>query len=118
MSGGKKNTATLLRHRLTLQQEVKTPDGAGGYTRSWQDVGDLWAEITAVSGKSIYGRERLYGGQLQSEISHKIVIRYRSTVSTSMRLVFDGRIFNIRAISNVNENDEILELLVEEGVAS
>lgn len=52
MSAGKKNTATLLRHRLTLQQEVKTADGAGGYVRTWQNIADLWAEIISVNLKS------------------------------------------------------------------
>ncbi len=115
---GKKNAATILRHRLTLQQEVQTEDGAGGYVRSWNNLGDIWAEITSVSNRSIYGQEKLYAEQLQSEITHKITIRFRSLISTDMRLLFESRIFNIRSIRNINENNEILELLVEEGVAS
>lgn len=117
MSGGKKNTVSKLRHRLTLQEEVRSLDGAGGYSSSWQNIADLWAEITSISSKSIYGKEKLFAGKLQSEISHKVLIRYRSPVSTDMRLVFAGRIFNIRAIMNIDEHNEILELLVEEGVA-
>lgn len=117
MINSKKTTATRLRHRLTLQQEIKTADGAGGYIRSWQNIADLWAEIASVGNKSVYGREKLYAGQLQAEISHKVTIRYRSGISTSMRLLFENRIFNIRAISDIKENNEVLELLVEEGVA-
>ena len=113
MSGFKKNTTSMLRHRLTLQQEVRTDDGAGGYVRTWQNISDLWAEVGQISNRSIYGRERLFSGQLQSEITHKVTIRYRTLVSTDMRLIFENRVFNIRAISNMNEDNEILELLVE-----
>lgn len=118
MIGNNKNTTTRLRHRLTLQQEVKTIDGAGGYVRTWQNIADLWAEISSINGKSIYGREKLYAGQIQSEISHKITIRYRNGISTEMRLLFENRAFNIRAVLNIQENNDILELMVEEGVAS
>jgi len=108
----KKNTASLLRHRLSLQQEVLNPDGAGGYTRTWQTIVDLWAEINPIS-----GREKLFASQLQAEISHKITIRYRTGVNSSMRFLYENRIFNIRAILNPKENDEVLEIWADEGGA-
>jgi SPP1 family predicted phage head-tail adaptor len=109
MIRNKKNTVTRLRHRLALQQEIQIADGAGGYVRSWQNIADLWAEINPIS-----GRERLFAGQIQTEISHNVVIRYRAGIVAGMRLLYDSRIFNIRAILNVNENDEIIKLLVDE----
>jgi SPP1 family predicted phage head-tail adaptor len=115
---GSKNIATILRHRLTLQQEARTADGAGGYVRSWNNIGELWAEISSLSNRSVFGYEKLVADQIQSVITHKIIIRYRNNIITDMRLLYESRIFNIRAIKNVNENNEILELLVEEGVAN
>lgn len=117
MMGGRKITATRLRQRLTLQQEVKTADGAGGYARSWQDIADLWAEISPLNYRAGIGSEKLAAGQIQSEISHKVTLRYRAGISASMRLVFENRAFNIRSVRNINEGNEILELLVDEGVA-
>lgn len=38
-----------LRHRLTLEAPVETPDGAGGVTRSFATVATLWAAVTPVS---------------------------------------------------------------------
>jgi SPP1 family predicted phage head-tail adaptor len=114
----KKNTTSRLRHRLTLQHKIQSPDDAGGFNTAWHDIADLWGEISIPNLKSFYGFEKLLFGKIQSEISHKITIRYRSGISTSMRLLFDNRIFNIRAINNLYENNEILELLVDEGVAT
>jgi SPP1 family predicted phage head-tail adaptor len=108
----RKSTASRLRHRLTLQQEVQTPDGAGGSQRTWENVADLWAEINTVIHK--FGDEKLVAGQMQSAITHKITLRYRTGITTGMRFVYDERAFNIRNIMNVQENNEILELLVEE----
>ena len=109
----KKNTSSRLRQRLTLQKETRVSDGAGGYSRSWQDIADLWAEIIPLSGK-----ERLFAEQIEAPISHKILLRYRSDITPDNRLVFEGRIFNIRYVFNVNENNEALEILAEEGVAA
>lgn len=108
-----KSTSSRLRHRLTLQQVLQTPDSVGGYTASWNDVAQLWAEILPLS-----GREKLFAGKIQAQSTHRISIRYRNDISSSHRLVFESRIFNIRAVMNEHERDDMLELLVEEGVAS
>lgn len=114
---GKRTTSSRLRHRLTLQQEVQTPDNAGGYTRSWQDVAQLWAEIIPTSTVSM-SKEILFAGQLQAQVTHKILLRYRAGVSAGMRLLFDNRAFNIRYVLNSEEAGETLEILAEEGVAA
>ena len=112
-----RSTSSRLRHRLTLQQESLTPDGAGGYARSWSDVADVWAEIIPLAGNAAYGRETTVAGQLQSEISHRVLLRYRAGVTAGMRLLFDSRMFNIVSVANRDEQSEVLELLVLEGGA-
>ena len=120
MTGG--NTASRLRHRLTLQQEVQASDGAGGYTRSWEDIAELWGEIIPLTGSGSSargsGKETLFAEQMQSEISHRILLRYRSGVTTAMRLQYENRLFNIRMVADINERHNTLELLVQEGVAT
>jgi len=120
-----KTTSSRLRHRLTLQQETDTTDGAGGSQRSWSDVVDLWAEIIpAIGGGSgttkTAGKKIVFGGQIEAEISHRILLRYQSSpvITTSMRLVYESRIFNIKYVANVEERKDMLELLVQEGIAT
>ena len=119
----KKTTSSRLRHKLTLQQEVQTADGAGGTTKSWGNVTDLWAEIIPLgvtgSGQSKNaGKEIFFGDQIQAEATHRILLRYRDGVTPDMRLVFESRIFNIRYVANVDEMRDTLSLLVQEGVAT
>lgn len=114
----KKSICSTLKHRLTLQQEVQTPDGQGGFTRSWQDVAQLWAEIMPQAGSTGAGAEQLAFGQLQPRMTHRILLRYRVGVTPAMRLVFDGRVFNIRSVANKGETNEVLEIMAEEGVAA
>ncbi len=110
MNRALKNPSSRLRQRMTLQQEQRTPDTAGGYVRSWQDVADIWAEVIPLSGK-----EKLFAAQLQSEITHRILIRYRTGISAAHRLVFETRVFNIRSVINVREENALLEILAQEG---
>lgn len=117
-----KTLSSSLRHRITLQEEIRTPDEGGGYIRSWQDVAELWAEIIPYAGTGNFsrgsGKERVAGGQMQAENSYRLILRYREGVTTLMRIIFDGRVFNIRSVVNVNERNEILELWIQEGVAT
>ncbi len=109
----KHNTSSKLRQRLTLQQEMRTSDEAGGYTRSWIDIADLWAEIIPMRGS-----EKVFGNQVQAAVTHKIKLRYREDVKPEMRLQYDNRVFNIRHVINISEMNEVLEVLAEEGVAA
>jgi SPP1 family predicted phage head-tail adaptor len=116
MSGRRKNLSSRLYCRVTLQQEVQTADGAGGTSKTWQNITDLWGEITPLIGND--SDEPVVAGQLQSKVTHRVILRYRTGVTAAMRLLYDSRIFNIRTVINVSENDEKLELLVQENVGT
>ncbi|MCI5049589.1 MAG: phage head closure protein [Rickettsiales bacterium] len=103
-----------LRHRITIEQPNDTADGGGGVTRGWTTVATVWAEIIPTRGGAEQG---LGEAAIQALHTHRITIRYRDDVSTDMRIGFDGRYFNIRSITNVEEAKVVLELNVEEGGA-
>jgi SPP1 family predicted phage head-tail adaptor len=105
--------ASRLRQRIMIQQPDNTSDDAGGIVKSWADLSPAWAEIEPLSAGESFQAERM-----QSATIHRITIRFRDDVTTAMRILFEGRIFNIRAITNLLERDILLELLAEEGVAT
>lgn len=110
--GDPRQLAARLKHRITIEQPVYTTDAAGGGTTIWTPLATVWAEIRTRS-----GRERLFAGKLEASSTHTITLRYRSDVTEKMRISFDGRLFNIRRVENVDAADVLLELAVEEGVA-
>lgn len=101
-----------MKQRITLQQEAQMADGAGGYAVSWTDVATVWAEVDPVN-----GREVRFARRLEARLTHVISLRYRGDISPAMRVSYDGRLFNIRAIVNLDEGDRITKLYCEEGVA-
>lgn len=61
--------------------------------------------------------EKLQAMQLQSGIMHRVFIRYGFSVTAKNAILYNGKRYQIRAVVDVNNRHESLELLVEEGVA-
>ena len=102
-----------LRKRITLQAETTATDNAGGYALVWTDIMSAWAEISPSNGNKYF-----VAGHLESHITHHVTMRYQSGITTNMRMIYNSRIFNIRAVLNTDESNRWLELLVEEGSAT
>lgn len=76
--------AGRLRHRITIQEKVTVvinPD-TGEKETVWQDVAEVWAAIEPLS-----AREFIASQQVDSEISARIVLRYRAGLNSAMRFV-------------------------------
>ncbi len=101
-----------LRHRITLQQAVDTPDAAGGNARSWQDIATLWAEIEPLS-----GGEKVQAMAVTATQKYRLRLRYRADITTAQRFVRDGQVLNIHAVRDRDERQRWLECLCESETA-
>ena len=104
-----------LRHSVEIQAENATVDAGGG-------LGDPWAIPTVIATvrmciEPLRGSERVRAMQLESPVSHKMTMRYRSDVTARNRLLFDSRLFNIRSAIDPDERKRWLEIMADEGVA-
>lgn len=92
-------------HRISLQTASRTSDGGGGSTVSWTTSVTVWASIEPAN-----GREPYIANQLNGQVSHKITIRYRSGVTTGYRVLFGTRTFDVQAVLNKDERNELMTL--------
>lgn len=98
-----------MKHRVTIQEAVLTPDGAGGFTHVWQDIAEapeVFAAITPVS-----GAEQFRFGQLQATATHHIVVRYRGDITTAMRLVEGDVTYTMASLKDRDGSKTYLEIL-------
>ena len=104
-----------LRHRVSIQESVQTPDGMGGFSTVFSNVtgmGSVPAAIWPLSSK-----EQLDAMKLESVITNKIRIRYRAGITSANRILFGSRIFQIKgAPINANERNKTLDFLVKEDI--
>lgn len=101
--------AGRLRHRIRLQQQAVAQDAAGSLIRTWSDVGTFWAECLPLS-----GREQVAVQAKGSKATWRIVMRWRADVSTTMRLLHDGRVLNITASVDLAGTRQWLHIEAEE----
>ena len=107
-----KTFVSALRHKVILERKALVSDTGGGYETAWVLVANLWASISRVR-----GGETFSGGQLVSNSTHIFRLRYNPDIQPDMRFIYDGRIFNIRSLDNVDERGLTLNVYAEEGVA-
>lgn len=98
-----------LRHRLTLEAASRTPDGGGGAVETWTSVAQVWGRIQPTGATEIAGADGLGG-----RISHEITLRYRAGVTPAMRLISNGRRFEILAVMDIDERRRWLKCLCVE----
>jgi len=71
-----------LRHRATLQEQQRVPDGAGGYAETWVELRKVWVEITLPT-----GRVATVADQLQNVVTAEIRARPSPALVAGRRLV-------------------------------
>jgi len=99
-----------LRQRVNIQARSATVDAFGQESETWATVATVWASVEPLS-----GRELLTAQQVQGETTHRVRMRYQAGVTTSTRLLFNLRPFDVRSVINKNEAGVSLELLCTEG---
>ncbi len=101
-----------MRSRVTFQEVTHVPDGQGGQTESW---GNLTSNPTVFCYlKPTKAHERLYSQQMQYQRTHEAIIRYRTDLTTEMRMTYDNRTFQIKGIRRPDERKAFLILDLEE----
>ncbi len=97
--GGYSVQAGVLRHRVTIQEQVQGKDSAGGIAPTWKD----WARDVPAAIEDTAGGESISAQQTHSYVTSAISIRWRPGVLASMRILHTPkdepqRIYNIREI--------------------
>lgn len=100
-----------LTHRVTLQSRSVTQDALGQEAASWADVVTVWAQA-----QPLRGREFFAAGQTQSEVTTRFLIRWRSDVVPTMRVIWRGEPYDIDAAIDVDGARQVLELMCRAGV--
>jgi len=107
-----------LNRLLALEEAQRTPDGAGGFTEVWTELGQLWGEITSRS-----GRERSEAEVPLSTVGVRIVVRGAPVGAPSrpkpeQRFREGARLFVIQAVSEADPEAHYLTCFAVEEVAS
>lgn len=95
---------------VIIERKTETPDGSGGWTRTWSQVAKAWAKANPIGGK-----EALLAGTLQSRQPWRIQMYYRTDIqdTTNYRLRLDGKALNIASANDPDGRRSSLLIFAE-----
>lgn len=102
--------------RITLQNPNGPPvsDGEGGFTQAWVDLPP--APLARVENATQAVLERITAGTAITTATHVVTIDYRAGVSTSTRILLEGRVLNVASVQDPEEAHVELILVCTEVV--
>ena len=103
--------AGTLRRQITLQRRTSTNDTFGQQSTAWTTLRTSYAEIEPLT-----GRELETAQAINAEVTHRITLRYRSDITTALRITYQGRIFNVLSVLDIDTAHTALQLLCSEGL--
>lgn len=98
-----------LRRRVTLEEAVDTPDGAGGTTRNWSPVARVWALVEALPATTVFEADAR--GQ---RVTHRITIRAREGLTLSCRLRTGTGFHQPRSFHTIDDAGRFVAIMTEE----
>tara|TARA_R110000868_G_scaffold12110_7_gene58721 strand:- start:14429 stop:14752 length:324 start_codon:yes stop_codon:yes gene_type:complete len=106
------SAAGQLRERVTIERPMRVSDGTGGESVSWAELGEVWAQVVSLTGSEVTQAERD-----EARGRFTVTIRHREDVSAAMRLVWRGKVLNIRSLRDPDGRRRWLAVSAEGGVA-
>jgi SPP1 family predicted phage head-tail adaptor len=107
-----------LRHQVQLQKRSRVADGAGGFTHTWATVLTTKAQMKPANA----GTERQIAGRVSSPVTHVCTVRKNivaalgEDVTSSWRIVFDSKNYNVRGVQDLDEAERWLAIYTEQDV--
>lgn len=94
--------ASLARNKIIIQVPAEVGDAYGGFAVTWASTYTLWSYAIPTTMKEQWQSELL-----QSKVTHRFYIRYNSNLKDTKtvaknRISFDGRLFQIVGIRNLD----------------
>jgi SPP1 family predicted phage head-tail adaptor len=99
-----------LRHRITFQSKVVTPDEGGGQSIAWMDGPTVWARILAQGGGEV-----MRAGEVTPRVQYRVSVRHRTDLTSAMRIVFGAKTLLIDAIFDADGDKRVLTVICHDG---
>jgi SPP1 family predicted phage head-tail adaptor len=97
-----------LNERVTIQQASEARNAFGEAVLSWDTFAERWAKVEGVT-----FRESLQAGQQQTDITHRVRMRYLAGLTGKMRIMWRGRVLEIISVLE-HDSRSVHEIVCQE----
>ncbi len=81
----------------------------------WTDFVRVWANFKTITGSAFSNSEFVSGDIEVDRVTTSIRVRWRTDLRSDMRVVYNGKVYDIKAVLPDEEMREFLDLAVSEG---
>ncbi len=96
-----------LRDPIVVQQLTGGVDTAGQPVNTWTDLATIWADIRYNN-----GTQAIKANEEASITQASMRVRARTDITTDMRILANGKLFDIKAILPVKNTRQYMDLVV------
>lgn len=100
-----------LNRQITIQQYAATRDTFGGEVQTWANVATVWASKAHRTSREFFAAQKT-----NAETTDLFIIRYRSGITPKVRVIFDGKTYDIIGANDPDGRRRELHLLCSEVV--
>ena len=86
-----------LTDRVTLQRKVTTDEPEGGEVAVFTTLSTVWARVRQLTARQAYA-----GDARGQNVTHSVVLRFRTDLKPGDRIVYRGRNLEIEALADIN----------------
>jgi len=105
--------AGRLRHRVEIQNYEMTQNDWGEVIYTWSPWATVWASIEPLQGREFFAAQAL-----QSQTTVRIRMRYRPGVTSVMRVLWGGQIYDIESVIEPQSRRQELQLMCKTSLAT
>lgn len=102
--------ARTLKHEITFMKNVSDND----IEEQWKEVCKVFASIAPINENNFMTLEHLNFSHVITESLFLLRTRFIKNLHTKMRIIFKDRVFEIKRIVNLAEQDRILQIIALE----
>ncbi len=100
-----------LNKRITFLKLGETEDKMGQTTQGLKEMKTVWASFYPIRGTEFYEVQKI-----QSRVSHKCYVRYLEGIDTNCYIRYNGTVYAINSVIDVDFEHKILEIYCYERV--
>lgn len=102
-----KQTNRVFNREIKIEQQKQTQDENGIHSKQWVPFLSVWASV-----QNLYGREYFTARQVNAQDTTKFIIRWMPGVEITedMRILFEGKVYNIDAVDNIQYRNKLIEI--------
>lgn len=98
-----------LRHKLIIESNTPTRSTKGEKIDAWSTFSTVWGSVEPISGKEYFAIDKI-----NTDVDYRIKIRHLPGITSSMRVTFGTRSFDILSILNIMERNREIHLMCKE----